>query len=274
MRTTSPAALFAAVAVASGAVGCAATENAAAVRGDLLRTQDELARTAADLRRLRADLAAAEREADTLRTRLAEGGADGAVLVAEAPEQARALGRVTGVTVSKLLTGGLDRDDEPGDELLAVVLAPADADGDPVKAPGAVELELLDLSAEGPGRTVGSWAFDAAAAAEAWRSTPVGTGYRFRVPLTPRPDGDAGGDEFHLVVRFETADGRRFDVTHPVRVRRAVGAAVPPPAPPPVAARVPRARPDGHAGRVSPRNRADGAEPVFGAAFEDPFGEL
>ena len=206
----------AAAALLCAAAGCAGSGNAAAVRGDLLRTQDDLARTEAELRTVRADLAAAVRTADRLRDDLAAGGA----VVAELPERARALGRVESVTVSKLLTGGLDRDGEPGDELLAVNLAPADADGAAVKAPGSVTLELLDLSADGPGRTVGSWAFDAAQAADRWRDTLVGAGYRFRLPLDP---GAGGGENLQLHARFETPDGRRFDATHPVRVRRSAG---------------------------------------------------
>ena len=239
MRRTSPAANLALLAVGglagAGLTGCA-TDNAAAVRHDLLQAEDELTRTRVELRDARAELAVSERTAAALRTRLADGGAK----VVEAPEQARSWGLASQLTVSKLLTGGLDRDGVPGDELLAVVLAPADEAGEPIKAPGAVSLELLDLAASGPDRTVGAWSFTAAEATETWRRTAIGTGYRFRLPLAPRPAGPGAGggiepEELHLVARFETTDGRTFDVTHPVRVNRAVGRgpAAPSPAPAP-----------------------------------------
>ena len=217
------AALLAPLAVCVGGAGCAATENAAAVRADLLTAEDELARAETELSRVRADLAAADREADRLRTRLAEGGGP----TAELPEQVRALGRAEALAFSKLLTGGLDRDGRPGDELLAVAVAPVDADGVPVKLAGSVELELLDLSAAGEARTVGAWAFDAADAADRWRSTPLGAGYRFRLPLLPADaTDDGGGEDLHLHAAFAAADGRTFDATLPVRVDRAAGTRV------------------------------------------------
>ncbi|QDT15782.1 hypothetical protein [Alienimonas californiensis] len=259
MRRFRPAAALALLTgglVAGGLSGCA-SNNAAALRGDLLRTQDVLARTQIELREARAELAAAERSADALRARLDVGGP----VVAEAPEQTRAMGRITQLTVSRLLTGGLDHDGEPGDETLAVVLAPADAGGDPVKVAGSVSLELLDLSAPRDRRQVGQWSFDAAEAAEKWRSTALGTGYRFRLPLAPRPPGATGGEELHLVARFEAADGRQFDLTHPLHVnrRRSIGAAEPPPAPVPFPEDVP------------PATLPAAAPAPTGAPPDDPF---
>ena len=227
VRTRVPAAALAGLAAACcAAAGCSATENAAAVRGDLIRTQDALAEANAKLRAVRADLAAADRETVALRARLTDAGA----VVAEAPEQTRALGRVAGVELSRMLTGGLDRDGAPGDELLAVTLAPVDADGEPVKAAGSVEIDLTDLAADGAGRELGSWSFDAADAADRWRSTAVGSGYRFRVPLALTGDAPR---KLHLHARFTTADGRRFDATRPVTVtpRPPGGPADAPPAP-------------------------------------------
>ena len=226
-RLLTPAALVLCVAAA----GCGATENAAAVRHDLLRAQDRLAAAERQLRDARADLAASEAETLALRDRLSAAG----TVVAEAPEQTRALGRVAGVAFADLLTGPLDRDDAPGDEVLAVVLAPVDADGEPVKAAGAVSLDLTDLAAAGDARDVAAWAFGPAEAADRWRATALGSGYRFRLPLPPG-DGDPGGSPrtLHLHARFETADGRAFDATKAVTVAPRAGgklAGTQPPAP-------------------------------------------
>ena len=303
MRRPSPAApllLLAAGGLAgAGLTGCA-SDNAAAVRHDLLRAEDELTRTRVELRDARAELAVAERTAAALRTRLVDGGAQ----VAEAPEQARSWGLASQLTVSKLLTGGLDRDGVPGDELLAVVLAPADEAGEPIKAPGSVSLELLDLAATGPDRTVGSWSFTAAEATETWRRTAIGTGYRFRLPLAPPAGGaDSGGgiepEELHLVARFETTDGRTFDVTHPVRVNRAVGRGPAAPIPAPIPAPLddlphgrseatpgpfapdpfpvfPPVEPLPSEGDAPPREPSVAAkpEPLFGESGDDPFAEF
>ena len=42
------------------------------------------------------------------------------------------------------LTGGRDYDDKPGDDGVTVYLRPRDADGDVVKAPGRITIQLLD----------------------------------------------------------------------------------------------------------------------------------
>ncbi|NNJ25807.1 hypothetical protein [Alienimonas chondri] len=218
MRLPRPAAALAPlclVGLAGGLIGCAA-DDASVLRGDLLRTQDELTRTESELREARAELAAAERSADRLRDQVVE---DGGVVVASA-EQVRAMGRVSQLTIAKLLTGGLDRDGLPGEEVLAVVLTPADDDGDPVKTAGAVSFELLDLGADPDDRRIEAWSFDDAECAVAWRRSPIGIGYRFRLPLPPRNPGETGPETLHLVARFAANDGRRFDVTHPLELNR------------------------------------------------------
>ena len=43
-----------------------------------------------------------------------------------------ALGQVEGISLNKYLTGGLDRDGVPGDEMFAAFVVPTDADGNVV----------------------------------------------------------------------------------------------------------------------------------------------
>jgi hypothetical protein len=58
------------------------------------------------------------------------------------------------------LSGGANYDDQPGDNGVTVYLRPLDADGDVVKAPGRITIQLLDNSVLGSPRVVGIYVFD------------------------------------------------------------------------------------------------------------------
>jgi hypothetical protein len=120
--------------------------------------------------------------------------------------------RATGIRFHSLLTRPLDRDDQPGDEILNVVLTPHDADGESVKLPGGLRLELLDLSRTDGERTVASWDFDAEQAREQWHSGFIATGYRFELPW---PESAPTG-KLLLLARLTTHDGRHFETTQEI----------------------------------------------------------
>ena len=77
-------------------------------------------------------LQAARRETVDLKTQLADGNPDGPC------RAGKRLGQVEGIALNKFLTGGLDRDGMPGDEIFSAVIVPTDSQGNLVKAPGSV----------------------------------------------------------------------------------------------------------------------------------------
>ena len=58
------------------------------------------------------------------------------------------------------LSRGHDYDGKPGDDGVRVYLQPIDADGDPVKSPGKISVQLLDDSELGKPRLLGVYVFD------------------------------------------------------------------------------------------------------------------
>jgi len=58
------------------------------------------------------------------------------------------------------LSGGADYDDKPGDDGITVYVRPRDADGDAVKVPGTIRVQLLDNSNLGSPRVIGVYVFD------------------------------------------------------------------------------------------------------------------
>ena len=58
------------------------------------------------------------------------------------------------------LSGGADYDGKPGDDGITVYLRPRDADGDAVKVPGRMKVQLVDNTELGSPRVLGVYAFD------------------------------------------------------------------------------------------------------------------
>lgn len=191
------------------AVGCASRGDLDLLESQLRLQEDRLFALQRDLNAANAEIQSAHREADVLRDQLAERRDRPALQ----PEQSRAISQVTGVSLNKMFTGGLNRDDEPGDDLLNVLVTPHDEQADLVKLPGRMEIEVLDLSQTGTDRTIGRWQYDAAETAKHWHNG-IAKGYQFRLPWQQQPQSE----ELILNVRYTTTDGRRFTTNRKVRI--------------------------------------------------------
>ncbi len=189
--------------------GCVARGNVDLLETRIRHHEDRLVEFESQLAATRRQLEVARNEAAVLRSQLTDRGA-AAIL----PEQASVLFQATGIKFNSLLTGGLDRDGSAGDEMLSVILTPHDADGDMLKLPGAIELEVLDLSKAEGSQRLGTWNFDAAQSRDYWHSGLVGSGYLFQLPWQQTPESS----ELLLHARFTTTDGRQFDTSTQIQI--------------------------------------------------------
>ena len=155
------------------------------------------------------ELAKARREADGLRTELAKRGSGGTTA-----EQTEALVRVTKLQIHSLLSGGVNKDEQPGDDAFVAQLAPVDVDGEVVKLPGQIELTLLDPAVAEGQREVGRWNFTVEECRQHWTRGLTGAGYQFTVPLAASP----AHDSLVLHAKLTMVDGRSFDASQIVRV--------------------------------------------------------
>ena len=204
------------------AAGCASTGQLDILESRLRRQEDAANQLQSQLAESQNQLQAAKRETVDLRTQIANGKK-----LAHA-EQLTALGTVEGISLNKYLTGGLDRDGIPGDEMLSAVVAPADADGNLVKAPGTVVLTVLDLSKPEAQQRVGRWEFGPKDSESLWHSGFLGSGYVVRVPWQTLPESPT----LLVHARLKTIDGRQFDTSQSIRITppKAVAQAVAQPA--------------------------------------------
>jgi len=200
------------------------TSGCLGARGDIelvearLRQQEDLNN------RYSRDLLAAERErdqarheADLLRRQIAEGGQQGIPA-----EFAQSLFAVHSIEFNTLMSGGRDRDGQPGDDVLVAVFVPRDENGDVVKLPGAIELEAVDLSRPEAERQVGKWTFTADESRKLWRSGTFNSGYKLELPLAQ----DKVADKVILHAKLSTADGRQFNATHTIKLNRGDATAI------------------------------------------------
>lgn len=158
----------------------------------------------------RAELQSARREAKELRRVL-----DDRQNVVAPSESFLESARVDRLEISSLLTGGLDRDDAPGDELLTVLVQTVNKAGETIQATGSLILEAHDFSRDAGDRRIGVWDWASSETLELWQSGIVGKGYRVIVPWQTAPKNS----EIVLFARFDTEDGREFEATHTVLIK-------------------------------------------------------
>jgi hypothetical protein len=111
-------------------------------------------------------------------------------------------------------TGGLDVDGRPGDELLQVVVVPADEDGSAVKVPGRLTVAAFEISPEGMKTPIGLWNVPPETLRKHWKSGLITTGY-FLILQWDKPPTTT---RIRVVVRLTTSDGRSFETDKDVAV--------------------------------------------------------
>ena len=189
--------------------GCSSRRNSEILEARLRDQQARLAVLETKLTDSQSELKSTRRQATMLRRQLAARGEDTIL-----PEQADALFRAIGVRINKLLTGSIDRDGKPGDELLAALLVPHDEQGSLIKIPGTVEFELFDLSRTVDARCIGSWQFDVEQTRKHWHAGFFGSGYAFHLPWQQLPESS----DLLLHARLTTTDDRQFDTSVKIAV--------------------------------------------------------
>lgn len=175
----------------------------------LRQNEEQLADLQAELQASQANLKQARREIDALRTELADSSRSHLT-----PEQASALVQITGIDVQPWLTGGVDKDESPGDDALVVHFTPRDDQGESVKLPGRVRITLTDPAADSGAQTIGEWTLSPEECREGWTRGWLGGGYQFTLPWKESPTAS----RLVVHVEYETPDGRSYDDTELVKI--------------------------------------------------------
>lgn len=189
--------------------GCLGRANPDLLQARLREQQEHVVEVERKMETAQADLKRARRESEQLRAELARSGKQ--IVAAEYNES---LVRASKLQINSLMSGGLNRNDQPGDDAVVAYLSLVDDDGEVIKLPGTVELTLLDPSLPEPTRQVGHWRFSAEDCRSKWTRGFTGAGYQFTVGLQQAVQHE----QLVLNAKLTTADKRVFDATQLVRV--------------------------------------------------------
>ena len=191
------------------ASGCASRGNVDLLEARLRDQEDQLCSLHAQVDRTNSELTAARRLNETLKQKAVQPASHEATF-----DLSELQFQVTGLKINPLLTGGFNRDGQPGDDQITLVVFPIDRLEQPIQVPGHVECELLDLARPSEQQRLGLWKFDAVKTRAAWQKSLGSFGYRFELPWQMRP---AAGD-LELRVRFHTEHGDRFETSAPIQI--------------------------------------------------------
>jgi hypothetical protein len=189
--------------------GCSARSQIDALEADLRGKEQAQEELQSQLARSEEDLKVARSDNTALRQQLNKNHQ-----VSLSEEQADVLYRAESIKFNSLLTSGQNRDGQPGDDGLSVMIIPVDEHGDLVKLAGEVELELFDMSLSADRQRLGHWKFSTEVVRQHWHRGFVGTGYLFQVDW----QGIPVASELTLHARLGINDGRKFDATTQVKV--------------------------------------------------------
>ncbi len=125
--------------------------------------------------------------------------------------------KIDRILLDEGLSGGLNLDGKPGDELLSVAIEQRDAKDSQIIAPGDVSIVVVDPSVEGRAAKIARWDFDADEVAKHVRRNRQGAALQFELPWPKQPEHS----DLRLFVRFTTYDGRKLEANLPIEVQLA-----------------------------------------------------
>jgi hypothetical protein len=112
-------------------------------------------------------------------------------------------------------TGGRSNDVCPGDDALQVQVEPRDPEGQAIKAPGQLLINVQEITAEGIKRPLSSWLIPPDQLRHSWKNGLLTTGYVLNLPWKVWPSTE----KLRVTAHFQLMDGRVFEADRDVAVR-------------------------------------------------------
>jgi hypothetical protein len=181
-----------------------------------VRTNDELTRRVAEL----------EREAAACQAKLQSSEGSAARLVEMGSDRPVDLFAPVRVEIDKL-TGGDNYDGAPGDDGVTVYLQPLDSDGNVVKVPGRIRVQLLDNTDLSQPRVIQVCEYsDPADLRKSWHGRFLTNHYTLKCAFPPDAQLPASGELLATVSFVDYLTGRELSAHKIVTFSRAAGTGV------------------------------------------------
>lgn len=202
--------------------GCAGRVDTDLLRARIREQASELTESQREIAKVRSELKQSQLEAAQLKSELGQ-----SERLSDEPAQMDV--PIRKIHIFPLASGGLNKDESPGDDAVVVQFVPMDRDNEPIKQPGDVAFTLIDPRLPDSERELGQWKFSTDECRKHWTRGITSTGYQFTLPLEQSPQHP----EVVVHLRFTTPQGQRYEMNQIVKVAVSKGQAT---------ARVPRAR--------------------------------
>ena len=188
--------------------GCATgAMNADLLQARIREQSLQLTEAQRESAKARSELKQARQEVERLKSVLGDTNSDEASAMASSDQ-------IRKIQISSYLSGGINKDDQPGDDAIVVQFAPYDRDHQPIKRPGKLKLTLIDPLLPVSERKLGSWDVSENECEKQWTRGIGSSGYQISIPLeTPPQHGD-------LVVelKYTTQDDQTFEASQRLKV--------------------------------------------------------
>ena len=194
--------------------GCAGRMDADLLQARIREQESQLTQSASEMAKTRSELKQARIEAEKLRSELAE--------IGNMPDSVdRAPILAARLRIHSLSSGGLNKDDRPGDDVVVIQFVPLDADHEVLRVAGAVEFRLFDPQLPESDRELGRWTFSADECGRHWTRGIASSGFQFSLPLDQNPQHS----DLIVKLTFQEPAGRSLELSQVVKVVPGLGTA-------------------------------------------------
>jgi hypothetical protein len=128
------------------------------------------------------------------------------------PDSAIPRGDAATLAFNRMLTGGLDADNQPGDEGVMIVLEPRDEAGELIAPLGQLSLLLVDPKTK---QNIARWDFSDDDAAGAFRQTATARGLHFALPW---PDEPPAARKLQVHARLVKPNGAKLLIDQEIKI--------------------------------------------------------
>lgn len=192
-----------------GICGCAGRMNVDLLQARIRQQEALLAESQLQITKTKSDLKQSQLETERLKSELNQ--SNGSV-----DFKASAV-TVQKVKINPLASGGLNKDQLPGDEVVVIQFTPIDLENQPVKTPGELELVVIDPERSATEREIGRWKFTSEDCLDHWTRGITGSGFQFSLPLAELPTHS----DLIVYLQYTLADSRQLLASQKIKVRAA-----------------------------------------------------
>ena len=134
--------------------GCAGRVNTDLLQARIREQSTQLSESQREIAKTRLELKRTKDETERLKTELSQAGHESTP--ANLPQS-----NIQKIRIHTLASGGLNKDDRPGDDAVVIQFVPVDSENEPIKVPGELEFRLIDPQLPESDRELGRWTFSA-----------------------------------------------------------------------------------------------------------------